>query len=120
MMSEAIILHGIPNCDSVKKAKRWLAAEGIDHAFHDVRKDGVDAALLDGWIDTLDDWGVLLNRRGTTWRTLDESEKADLDRERAVALMVAHPAIIKRPVLVRGDIVLVGFDETMYWKLVAN
>ena len=116
-MSDELTLHGIPNCDSVKKARRWLDDNGLAYAFHDFRKDGVDAALLDGWIDTLDDWGVLLNRRGTTWRKLEESEKEDLDRERAVALMVEHPTVIKRPVLEYGGRVLVGFDETMYREL---
>ena len=116
-MNDAITLHGIANCDTVKKARRWLDDEGVDHAFHDFRKDGLDADRVNGWIDALDDWGALVNRRGTTWRKLAEAERENLDRERAVALMVEHPAVVKRPVLVRGDLVLVGFDETMYRKL---
>ena len=117
-MSDDIILHGIPSCDTVRKARRWLEAEGVEYTFHDFRKDGLEAAMLDGWIDTLDDWSVLLNRRGTTYRKLDDAAKEDLDRERAVALMVEHPAVVKRPVLVRGEHVLVGFDEPLYRTLV--
>ena len=116
-MDDAITLHGIPNCDTVRKARRWLDGEGVDYAFHDFRKDGLDAARVNGWIDALDDWGVLVNRRGTTWRKLDDADKENLDRERAVALMVEHPSLVKRPVLVRGELVLVGFDETLYRKL---
>ena len=116
-MDETITLHGIRNCDTVRKARRWLDDEGVAHTFHDVRKDGLDEAMLNDWIDTLDDWGVLLNRRGRTWRELDDAETENLDRARAVALMVEHPTVVKRPVLVRGELVLVGFDETMYRKL---
>ena len=112
-----ITLHGIANCDTVRKARRWLDDNDVPHRFHDLRKDGVDENMLEGWIASLDDWGELVNRRGTTWRKLAEEERADLDEEKAVALMIEHPAVIKRPVLVRGELVLVGFDETMYRKL---
>ena len=110
-------LHGIANCDTVRKARRWLDDNDVAYRFHDFRKDGVDEAMLQGWIATLDDWGELVNRRGTTWRKLAEEERADLDEAKAVALMVEHPTVIKRPVLVRGDLVLVGFVEMMYRKL---
>jgi len=116
-MDDTITLHGIANCDTVRKARRRLDDEGVEYTFHDFRKDGLDAARVDGWVDALDDWGVLVNRRGTTWRKLAEAERENLDRARAVALMVEHPTVVKRPVLVRGELVLVGFDETMYRKL---
>ena len=117
MSDDTITLHGIANCDTVRKARRWLDGNGVGHRFHDFRKDGVDETMLRGWIATLDDWGELVNRRGTTWRKLAEGQRADLDEDRAVALMLEHPTIIKRPVLVRGERVLVGFDEVMYRKL---
>jgi arsenate reductase (glutaredoxin) len=101
-------LHGIPNCDTMKKARAWLDAAGVPHAFHDYRRAGVPEAALRGWVERLG-WETLLNRAGTTFRKLPEADKADLDAERAVALMLAHPSTIKRPVLVDGDTLLVGF-----------
>lgn len=112
----SVILHGIPNCDTVKKARAWLAAQGIAHRFHDVRKDGLDPALLDGWIDRLG-WEPLLNRAGTTFRALPEEERTGLDRARATALMLAHPAMIKRPVLVHDGGIEVGFRPDRYATL---
>ncbi|MGK6321596.1 ArsC family reductase [Sphingomonas sp. DT-51] len=111
-----ITLHGIPNCDTVKKARAWLAGHDVAHGFHDFRKDGLDAALLDGWIDRLG-WQVLLNRAGTTFRKLPEADRADLDRARAAALMLAQPAMIKRPVLVHDDGIEVGFKPERYETL---
>ena len=115
-MSDDITLHGIPNCDSVRQARRWLEEHGVAHAFHDFRRHGLDAATVNGWVDALGGWDALVNRRGTTWRKLAEEARADLDRDRAVALMLAHPTIVKRPVLVRGALVLVGFDATKYTR----
>ena len=119
-MDNDITLHGIANCDTVRKARRWLDDNDMTYRFHDFRKDGVDEAMLQGWIETLDDWGELVNRRGTTWRQLAEERRANLDEAGAVALMIEHPSVIKRPVLVREGIVLVGFDETMYRKLASG
>ena len=112
-----IVLHGIANCDTVRRARRWLDDNDVAHRFHDFRKDGVDADRLLGWIATLDGWEELVNRRGTTWRRLADAAREGLDETRAVALMLEHPTVIKRPVLVRGELVLVGFEETMYRKL---
>ena len=105
-----IQLYGIPNCDTVKKARKWLDANGIDYAFHDYKKEGADAAKLESWSDAAG-WEVLLNKRGTTFRKLGEEDKADIDRAKAIALMTEHPSMIKRPVAEHPGGVLVGFKE---------
>ncbi|MDX2209403.1 MAG: ArsC family reductase [Sphingopyxis sp.] len=105
-----ITVYGIPNCDTVKKARRWLDAAAIPHRFHDFRKDGLDGARLNGWVATLG-WDVLLNKSGTTFRKLTEDAKADLDAAKASALMLAEPAMIKRPVVEYPGGLLVGFKE---------
>ncbi len=106
-------LYGIPNCDTVKKARAWLAARGTIYAFHDYKKAGVDEQALDRWIAGAG-WEVLLNRSGTTFRKLPEADKAGLDAAKARALMIAQPSTIKRPVLERGDKLLIGFDPEQY------
>ncbi|HEU4652048.1 MAG TPA: arsenate reductase [Croceibacterium sp.] len=104
-----IEVYGIPNCDTVKKARAWLDARGLAHAFHDYKKEGVDPARLAGWGDAVG-WEALLNRRGTTFRGLSDADKADIDRAKALRLMVANPSLIKRPVVEHAAGVLVGFD----------
>ena len=108
-----IHLYGIPNCDTVRKARKWLDARGLDHVFHDYKKEGVDDADLARWADECG-WEVLLNRRGTTFRKLDEADRSDIDRDKALALMAEHSSMIKRPVVTREDSarVLVGFAES--------
>ena len=108
-----IHIYGIPNCDTVSKARTWLDGEGLDYTFHDYKKEGVDGANLERWADNCG-WEVLLNRRGTTFRKLDEADKADIDRARAIALMQAHPSLIKRPVaeIEGGNRTLVGFAQS--------
>lgn len=106
-------MYGIRNCDTIKKARAWLDAASVDYAFHDYKSAGIDPAALARWVDRVD-WPVLLNRSGTTFRKLPESDKADLDRDRAVALMLANPSMIKRPVVERGDTVIVGFSPERY------
>ena len=113
-----IDLYGISNCDTMKKARAWLAVAGLDYRFHDYKKEGVDRRLLEAWCDAAG-WETLLNRRGTTWRRLDEAEREGVDRERALDLMVAHPWLIKRPVLVIGGTIEVGFSEARYRALCA-
>lgn len=103
-----IDLYGIPNCDTVKKARVWLDANGIAYRFHDYKKEGADPARLAKWADAVG-WEVLLNRAGTTFRKLDEADRADIDREKALALMAAHPSLIKRPVADYRGGILVGF-----------
>ena len=106
-------LYGIPNCDTVKKARVWLDARGLAYRFHDYKKAGVDPDLLRGWVERLG-WEAVLNRAGTTFRKLSEAEKAGLDAERAVALMLAQPSMIKRPMLVVGDTLEPGFRAERY------
>lgn len=109
-------LYGIPNCDSVKKARTWLEKHEVPYDFHDFRKDGLDAALVKDWLARVG-VDVLLNRRGTTWRQLDEAEKQDLGETAVARLLLAHPTLIKRPVLVHGKDLVVGVDEKRWQSL---
>jgi Spx/MgsR family transcriptional regulator len=109
-------LYGIPNCDTVKRARRWLDEHGVAYAFHDYRKNGVDEAALRGWIGRLG-WEALLNRSGTTFRKLPEDMKRDIDAEKAMAIMLANPSAIRRPVVVQGDRLVVGFDQDRFAPL---
>ena len=104
-----IDVYGIPNCDTVKKARAWLDARGIEYAFHDYKKEGADRAKLERWVAEKG-WETVLNRRGTTFRQLSEDDKADIDAAKAVRLMAAHPSTIKRPVVEHPDGLLVAFD----------
>ncbi|MCZ2290752.1 MAG: ArsC family reductase [Burkholderiales bacterium] len=108
----AVTLYGIPTCTTVRRARAWLNAQGVEHRFHDFRKDGVPEAGLDRWLTQLP-WQTLLNRRGTSWRALPEALRAGVvDAASARALMLAHPTTIKRPVVDWGDgQISVGFDE---------
>ena len=108
-----VTLYGISNCDTIRKAKKWLDAQGVDYRFHDFRKDGLERSRLESWAASVG-WETLLNRRGMTWRKLDPADKADLNERKAIDLMLEHPAMIKRPVLQNGDAVLVGFNEQAY------
>jgi len=105
-----VTLHGIPNCDTIKKARTWLDARGIAYTFHDYKKQGADPAKLREWVDAKG-WEVILNRAGTTFRKLDDVQKADLDADKAMALMVERPSMIKRPVVEHSGGLLVGFKE---------
>lgn len=109
-------LHGIKACDTMKKARAWLDGQGIAYAFHDVKAQGVTAAMLDRWCAAAG-WEKVLNRAGTTFRKLPEAAKQDLDRDKAIALMLAQPAMIKRPVLEMADTVEVGFKPERYAAL---
>ena len=116
----SIVLYGIPNCDTVKKARAWLAEHDVDHTFHDFKKQGVPAERLDRWIAELG-WDKLVNRKGTTWRKLDPARQAAVtDAVGAKALMLAEPSVIKRPVVewnVKKS--TVGFDAAA-WALLAG
>jgi arsenate reductase (glutaredoxin) len=106
----AVTVYGIPNCDSVKKVRAALDALSASYTFHDYKKLGVPEAELRRWAETLG-WEALLNRKGTTWRKLDESVKAGVvDAASAIAVMLAHASTIKRPVVTRGTLVIVGVD----------
>jgi arsenate reductase (glutaredoxin) len=103
-----VALYGIPNCDTVKKARSWLDARGVAYAFHDYKKAGADAAQLAIWCDALG-WDRVLNRAGTTFRKLSDADKSGLDRDTALALMLAQPAMIKRPIVEHPGGLLLGF-----------
>ena len=104
-----IHFYGIPNCDTVKKARTWLETQGIGYTFHDYKKEGANPAKLEKWVAEKG-WEVVLNRRGTTFRQLPDADKAGLDAAKAVRLMTAHPSTIKRPVVEHAGGLLVGFD----------
>ena len=110
-----ITVYGIPSCDTMKKARKWFDNNGISYEFHDYKKAGIDRESLHGWSKQLG-WEALLNRRGTTWRKLDDSVKADIDETRALDLMVEHTSMIKRPVVEYDGGLLLGFDEAAYAK----
>lgn len=110
-----VSVFGIPNCDTVKKARAWLSAHGVNYEFHDFKKLGVPVDQLPRWIAAVG-WEPLLNRKGTTWRKLDDASRAAVvDASSASALMLAHPSVVKRPVVVwpQGQIT-VGFDEAQW------
>lgn len=102
-------LYGIKNCDTVKKARKWLDENGIAYEFHDFRKDGLDETLLSRWEQAIG-WEALINRRGTTWRKLPEELRDTIAAQTAHAIMLDNPSIIKRPVVESGDQVSVGFN----------
>ena len=107
-------LYGIPNCDTVKKARAWLSTHGVEYQFHDFKKTGVSAAWLQQ-VAAQTGWQALLNQRGTTWRKLDDASKNTVsDAAGAIALMQAHPSLIKRPVLERKGRYHLGFSEQQY------
>ncbi|GER08044.1 hypothetical protein GCM10007972_10160 [Iodidimonas muriae] len=107
-----IILFGLKNCDRCRKARKWLDQTGADYQFVDVRDQGIEDDLIDRWIDAVG-WEALLNRRGTTWRGLDEEVRQAVDGQSARALMMAHPALVKRPVWDLGTRIVVGFDDSI-------
>lgn len=113
----AVTLYGIKNCDTVKKARAWLDAKGVAYAFHDYKVQGIERARLDGWVRRVG-WEILLNRAGTTFRKLSEEDRSDLDKQRAVALMLDQPSMIKRPVLELKESLLVGFKPDLYEEAV--
>jgi arsenate reductase (glutaredoxin) len=109
----SVTIYGIPNCDTMKKARVWLAEHGVDAGLHDYKKAGIDRARLEGWARQVG-WEVLLNRSGTTFRALAPADRRDLDGAKAIALMLAQPSMIKRPVLEAGGDLLVGFRPEAY------
>lgn len=104
-------IYGIPNCDTMKKARNWLDAKGIAYSFHDYKKEGADPEKLKLWVQQAG-WEKVLNRAGTTFRKLPEPDKEGLDADKAVTVMVANPSTIKRPVLEYSGGLLVGFKES--------
>ena len=114
-MIQTRTIYGIKACDTMKKARDWLAGHGVAVAFHDYKASGIDKAHLEAWAGKVG-WEVLLNRSGTTFKALPEDKKQGLDEAKAVALMIEQPSMIKRPVLDLGDKLLVGFKPEAYYE----
>jgi Spx/MgsR family transcriptional regulator len=109
-------IYGIKNCDTMKKARTWLDEHGVKYDFHDYKISGIDREHLEAWCKKAG-WETILNRAGTTFRKLPESDKADLNERKAIALMLEQPSMIKRPVLEKGARLLVGFKPAEYQAL---
>jgi Spx/MgsR family transcriptional regulator len=119
MSKTTLTVYGIPNCDSVKKARVWLSDHGVDYVFHDFKKQGVPTEAVELWLKQVG-WEVLVNRKGTTWRKLDAALQASVvDNASARTLMLAHASVIKRPVVVQGQTVIVGVNPEA-WARVVN
>ena len=112
-MSDSVIVYGISNCDTIKKAKSWLDRKGIKYAFHDYRKQGLNIDQLNAWVNELG-WESLLNKRGTTWRKLSDEVKDNVDRASAIEIMMGNPSIIKRPLLDKNSQLHLGFSDSLY------
>lgn len=111
-----ITLYGIKNCDTVKKARRWLEDHAVEYQFHDFRQDGLDKTQLKGWVDTLG-WEVVVNKRSTTWRKLSDAEKEISSNAQAVKLLAENPTLIKRPVIEKNKTLIIGFKEAEFQQL---
>lgn len=114
-----LVMHGIRNCDTVKRARAWLEARGVAHRFRDYKAEPPNRAELEAWAAALG-WEALLNRAGTTFRKLPEAEREGLDAAKAVALMLAHPSAIKRPLLEAGGAPVLGFDPARYESVLSG
>ncbi|MBT8085916.1 MAG: arsenate reductase [Woeseia sp.] len=113
------VVFGIKSCDSCRSAMNWLEEHGVSATFHDFRVNGHDVAMLERWIDAIG-WQTLLNKRSLTWRRIPEADRSDLNAERALALMLENPTLIKRPVLSKGKTVVAGFSPDVYARLFAK
>lgn len=109
----SVVIYGIKNCDTMKKARAWLDKNGVAYDFHDYKTVGIERGRLEGWAKKAG-WETLLNRAGTTFRKLPEGDKEGLTEAKAIALMMASPSMIKRPVLEAGGKLLVGFKPDQY------
>ncbi len=113
-MPESIpVMYGIPNCDTIKKARNWLKEHQIEYQFHDYKKQGTDENQLKDWLQELG-WEQLINKRGTSWRKLDENTRGNMDNQLALEVMLSNPSIIKRPLLILNDQTVLGFNEKTY------
>jgi arsenate reductase len=115
----ALTLYGIKNCDTMKKARAWLDGHGVKYTFHDYKDAGIERAQLTAWCGQVG-WDALLNRGGTTFRKLPPAQASGLNETKAIALMLAQPSLIKRPVLDLGERILVGFKTESYAKALAK
>ena len=114
-MAKAVTIYGIKNCDTMKKARAWLDDHGVAYAFHDYKSAGIERAMLEGWARKAG-WETLINRAGLTFKQLPEKDKAAVTEKKAIALMLAKPSMIKRPVLDVGGVLTVGFKPEQYEK----
>ncbi|WP_043625884.1 ArsC family reductase [Ensifer sp. ZNC0028] len=114
-----VTIYGIKNCDTMKKARTWLDGRGVAYRFHDYKAEGIDRPHLERWCKEAG-WETVLNRAGTTFRKLDEADRQDLDEQKAIALMLAQPSMIKRPVLEADGNLLVGFKPDLYEAVLAK
>jgi arsenate reductase len=114
-MGKTVTIYGIKACDTMKKARAWLDAHGVAYDFHDYKTSGIDKARLEAWVKAAG-WETVLNRAGTTFRKLPEADRTDLTGKKAVALMLAQPSMIKRPVVEGAGALLVGFKPEIYAK----
>ena len=117
-MAKTVSIYGIKACDTMKKARTWLEAAGVTYSFHDYKTQGIETGILQGWAKKAG-WEKLLNRSGTTFRSLPDADKAGIDEAKAIRLMVAQPSMIKRPVLDVDGVLLVGFDPAAYARIFA-
>ncbi|MFZ2031304.1 MAG: ArsC family reductase [Vitreimonas sp.] len=114
-MAKAVTIYGIKNCDTMKKARVWLDDHGVKYAFHDYKTEGIDKLRLEAWAKEVG-WELLLNRAGTTFRKLPDKDRENVTEKKAIALMLAQPSMIKRPVLDAGGKLIVGFKPDNYTK----
>jgi arsenate reductase len=117
-MTKAITIYGLATCDTTRAARKWLDAMKIAHGFHDVRDDGLTRPLVERWVKQLG-WEKVLNKASTTWRELPEKEKTGIDEKKAVALLLVHPTLVKRPVLDRNGELMLGFKPDIYARTFA-
>ncbi len=113
------VLYGIKSCDSCRKALKWLGEQGVDARLHDFRAHGLEISMLERWCDTVG-WESIMNKRSLTWRRIPEADRLDLDRNKAIALMLEHPTLVKRPVLEHGAHMHIGFTPEGYKRLLAR
>ncbi len=113
-----LTIYGIPSCDTCRKARKWLTENNREHTFHDLRHDGLDIQMLDRWSRTIE-WQKLLNTRSLTWRKIPEVDRTGMTKNRAIALMLEQPTLVKRPVLECEEFVAVGFSPANYAKIFA-
>lgn len=111
-----LTIYGITNCDTCRKARKWLDQQSVPHQFHDLRVDGLDAETIARWAERTD-WQELLNTRSLTWRKVPQADREDITRGSAIALMLEQPTLVKRPVLESAELIVVGFSPEQYEKL---